>query len=239
MGKEASLAVINQQLRSGQNLSIPSTETSDSPSQEKYIAKLRGDLLDMEIRREQLLQKFTPQYEEVVDLDQQIVATKAKIKNEIEQIVQMEEMTIKVLQVEEQLLQASIEKIQRELKEFAHKEYELSQLSRGIDDNREVFSMLLKQREEARIALAKLEHGIKIKVISPAVTPTEPVRPKRTVNVALALVAGLLAGLGLAFLVEFFDRTIDAPDELEKLLELPALGSVRGIYRTELNGKDR
>jgi uncharacterized protein involved in exopolysaccharide biosynthesis len=239
IGKEASLAVIKQQLRSEQNLSIPATETSDSPSQEKYIAKLRGDLLDMEIRREQLLQKFTPQYEEVVDLDQQIAATKAKIKNEIEQIVRMEEMSIKVLQAEEQLLETSVQKIQNELKEFAHKEYELSQLSRGIDDNREVFSMLLKQREEARIALAKLERGVKIKVISPAVAPTEPVRPNRVLNVAIALVVGLLAGLALAFLMEFFDRTIDAPDDLERLLNLPALGSVREIHRVEFDGKDR
>ena len=239
IGKEATLAVIKQQLRSEENLNFPSTETSDRPSQEKYIAKLRGDLLDMEIQREQLLQKFTPQYEEIVNLDQQIAATNAKIKNEIEQIVRMEEMSIKVLQGEEQLLQASVGKIQRELKEFAHKEYELSQLSRGIDDNREVFSMLLKQREEARIALAKLEHGVKIKVISPALVPTEPVRPKRVMNVALALVAGLLAGLALAFLVEFWDRTIDEPDELERLLNMPTLGSMREIYRAEFGAKDR
>jgi len=239
MGKEASLAVIKQQLHGGQDLSIPSTETSDRPSQEKYIAKLRGDLLDMEIRREQLLQKFTPQYEEVVNLNQEIAATKAKIKNEIEQIVRMEEMSIKVLQAEEQLLETAVAKIQHELKGFAHKEYELSQLSRGIDDNREVFSMLLKQREEARIAQGKLERGVKIKVISPATAPTEPVRPKRAINVAIALVVGLLAGVALAFLVEFLDRTIDAPDDLERLLNLPTLGSVREIYRVEFDGKDR
>jgi capsular polysaccharide biosynthesis protein len=49
----------------------------------------------------------------------------------------------------------------------------------------------------------------------------------------------LLAGLALAFLMEFFDRTIDAPDDLERLLNLPALGSVREIHRVEFDGKDR
>ena len=99
--------MIKEQLSNGGTLNIPSTESSDSPSREKYIAKLKGELLDMEIRKEKLLQKFTPQYKEVVDLEQEIIATRLKIENEIEQIVQMEETAIKALSAEEQVLKTS------------------------------------------------------------------------------------------------------------------------------------
>ena len=232
IGKESLLEVIKQQFTKGRELSIPVTESSDSPSREKYIAKLRGDLLDMQIQRERLLQKFTPQYEEVTNLDKQMATTKAQIRSEIRQIIRMEENTIKALNAEEQELQAAIDKIKEEMRDFARKEYEFGQLSRGIDDKREVFSMLMKQREEARISLGKLEKGVRIKVISPAVTPLEPAKPRRKVNVALAIVLGLMSGVGLALLAERLDHSINNPMELEQVIGLPVLGSIREITST-------
>ena len=164
IGRDAILEVIKEQLQNEAELDIPNTESSDSPSREKHIAKLRGELLDMEIERRRLLQKFTPQYEEVINLNEQIGATKAKIKNEIQQIVRMEELSIRALHAEEKELGIAIDKIKNELQEFAKIEYELAQITRGVDDNKEIFSMLLKQREEARISLAKSQREIKVKI---------------------------------------------------------------------------
>lgn len=229
IGKEAKLTVIKEQMEKGSEINIPSTEVSDSPSREKYIAKLKGELLDMEIQRDRLLQRFKPTYEEIVDLERNIAATKEKMKNEIQQIIEQEETAIRALKAEEQALQKSIDTINQEVREFAQKEYEFTQLSRGIDDNREVYSMLLKQREEARISLAKLERGVKIKVISPAVVPNKPIKPRKRLNVALAIFLGLVSGLGLAFFMEYHDHSINTADELEQLAGIPALGSVREI----------
>ena len=236
IGKEAKLAVIMEQIRQGQDISIPSTESSDSPSREKYIAKLKGELLDMELRRNQLLQKFTPQYEEVVNLNREIEASKAKIENEIQQIVQMEQAGIRAMAAEERVLQNAISQTKNELKDFAQTEYEFSQISRGIDDKREVYSMLLKQREEARISLAKLERDIKIKIVSPAVTPRTPVKPRKLLNIALAIFLGLSGGLGLAFFIEYFDHTINTPEDMERYTGIPVLGSVRDIGAGKSNG---
>lgn len=221
IGKEATLAVIQERLQNGQDINIPSTESSDSPSREKHIARLRGELLDMEIQRERLLQKFTPKYEEVVDLEQQIAATKSKIGTEIQQIADMEATFIRGLKAEEGELQQMIDKITREIKEFTRNEFEYSQLSRGIDDNREVYSMLLKQREEARISLAKLERGVRVRIISPAVAYAEPVKPRKMLIITIAAFLGLVSSLGIALLVEFFERAIGAPDELEQLAGMP------------------
>ena len=231
VGKEAKIAVIKQQLRKGQTLNIPTTEASDSPSREKHIAKLKGDLLDMEVQRERLLQRFTPQYEEVVNLDHQIAATKAQVQNEIQQIVKMEEISISAFKAEEDALQSSIRDVQDEMRAFAQKEFEFTQLSRGIDDKREVYSMLLKQREEAKISLAKMQRGVKIKVISPAVTLPDPIRPKKTLYITISILCGLFGGLSLALVVEYLDRTLKTLRSIKalggtgKFAELPRLVS--------------
>jgi succinoglycan biosynthesis transport protein ExoP len=57
--------------------------------------------------------------------------------------------------------------------------------------------------------------ALRVSMVEPALTPTQPVRPRTRLNVALGLVLGLMLGIGLAFLREFLDRTIKTPEELE------------------------
>jgi len=229
IGKEAMLTVIKQQLASGDKANFPVTETSNSLSREKHIARLRGELLDLELKRDQLLQKFTPEYEEVADLEQAIISTRKRIETEIDEIVTLEETSIRAMKAEEQALQSTVDELNEQIKAFAMKEYELTQLSRGIEDNREVYSMLLKQREEARISQAKLERGVKIKVVSPALTPSQPTKPNKRLNVLLAIILGFVSGLGLAFFIEYFDHTVNSPDELEEQLDLPVWGVIKSV----------
>lgn len=229
IGKKAILSVVLEQKKSGKELNIPKTETSDSPSREKYIGELKGKLLELEIQKESLLQVYQPEYVEVVNLEKQIGVTKLKIKNEISQIIEMEAAAIKALEAEESDLQASIDQIMLEIKNFAEKEYEYNQISRGIEDSREVYSMLLKQREEAGISLAKFEKGIKIKIINKAYVPTDPVSPNKKLNMLFALFLGIFASLGSAFLVEYFDNRINTVEELERCTGLTSLGFVREI----------
>ncbi|WHY55232.1 YveK family protein [Peribacillus simplex] len=56
-----------------------------------------------------------------------------------------------------------------------------------------------------------------------------PVKPNPLLNIAIAVVVGLMAGIGLAFLLEYMDNTIKEEDDIERLLELPILGSIQKI----------
>ncbi|SDI42345.1 YveK family protein [Natribacillus halophilus] len=53
-----------------------------------------------------------------------------------------------------------------------------------------------------------------------------PVSPQPALNMAIAFVVGLMASVGLAFLLEFLDNTIKDEDDVEKELGLIALGSI-------------
>lgn len=235
IGKKAKLSVIMEQLERGGELTIPSTEVSNSLSHEKYIAKLKGELLDMEIQKNRLLHRFNPAYEGVVELEKQIVSTKGIIRREIQQIIEQEKTAIRALVAERQALQKSINRISQNIKRFSQKEYEFSQLNRGIDDNQEVYSMLLKQREEARISLAKFEKGVKVKIISPAVVPQKPIKPRKRLNIALSVMLGLMCGFGLAYFLEYYEQSIRAAEQLEEIAGLPA---VEKVNSSERNFKD-
>lgn len=229
INKEARLRIINEELQKGSDIGIPTTETSDSPSREKHIAKLKGELLEMELQKQRLLQKFTPQYEEVIALEQQIKATQAQIAHEVKQIVVEEEAGLRALQAEETVLQAAIAQTSQEIAQFAQKEYQFAQINRGLEERRELYSMLLRQREEARLSAAKLEKDVRIKVFSPAVVPRKPARPRKALNLALAAVLGLMAGAALAWFAEYFDHSINTAAELERVSGLALLGAVSEV----------
>ena len=64
-------------------------------------------------------------------------------------------------------------------------------------------------------------------LIAPAVAPPDPSEPKPERNAAIAVVAGLLLGLGLAFIIDHFDDSISVPADLAKAgLGVPLLAVV-------------
>ncbi|AZB45000.1 capsular biosynthesis protein [Bacillus sp. FJAT-42376] len=65
-----------------------------------------------------------------------------------------------------------------------------------------------------------------VRILSDAKINPAPVAPKKAMNVAIAFVVGLMAGVGLAFLLEYLDNTIKTEQDIENMLELPVLGAV-------------
>lgn len=61
-----------------------------------------------------------------------------------------------------------------------------------------------------------------------------PVKPKPLLNIAIAMVIGLMTGVGLAFLLEYLDTTIKTEADVEKYLEVPILGVIPNITDTEI-----
>ncbi|WP_409302887.1 YveK family protein [Peribacillus sp. SCS-155] len=68
--------------------------------------------------------------------------------------------------------------------------------------------------------------NVKILAKADAAESQSPVKPKPLLNIAIALVVGLMAGVGLAFLLEYMDSTVKSEKDIEQLLELPVLGVI-------------
>lgn len=70
------------------------------------------------------------------------------------------------------------------------------------------------------------------------VTPNQaPVKPRPLLNMVIALVVGLMAGVGVAFLLEYFDNTIKNEQDIEKVLGLPILGVTANMDEADAEGR--
>jgi capsular exopolysaccharide synthesis family protein len=80
-------------------------------------------------------------------------------------------------------------------------------------------------RAQSLGVLAELRNG-NVEIAQAATPPTSPSSPKTSRNTVLGAILGLLLGLGIAFLLERFDRRIREPKDLESVYGLPLLGVV-------------
>lgn len=63
-----------------------------------------------------------------------------------------------------------------------------------------------------------------------------PVAPNPVLNIAIAIVLGVMIGVGLAFLLEYLDNSITTEDDIDKHLGLPVLGVISIISEEDVRG---
>ena len=73
-----------------------------------------------------------------------------------------------------------------------------------------------------------------VSVVDDAVLPTSPVSPNVQMNILVAFAVGLMGAFGLVFLLEYLDRTIKDPQEVQKQFDLPVIGVVPHVEGNKL-----
>lgn len=74
--------------------------------------------------------------------------------------------------------------------------------------------------------VAKIMNVENIQIIDKAIPQYKPIKPKPKLNIAISLVLGMMVGVFLAFVLEFFDTSIKTPDDVTKHLALPVIGII-------------
>ena len=80
--------------------------------------------------------------------------------------------------------------------------------------------------QSIKIELSGQFSGNNVRIVDSAVVPEKPVRPRKLLNLAIGLLAGGLLGLGIVFVLEFLDPSVQSSEDLEEKLNLPFLGFV-------------
>lgn len=120
-----------------------------------------------------------------------------------------------------------LEQARAELGHYPDRQLDLGRLQRARDGaarSAQTFDGQLEDlglREKARHASAH--------VIQPAGVRSEPVRPKKALNILFACLIGLFVGVCLALLQEFLDDRINTLEDADRLLGLPSLGRVPSL----------
>ncbi len=117
------------------------------------------------------------------------------------------------------------------LKTLPEKERKLVNYNRNYEVNAKMYTYLLQLKAEKTIAQSSILSDFK--VVDEAYTDLGSAKPKKTLVLVVALLTGLILGVFLAFIKEFFDDRIKDVSSIENYTSLPIFGFVPFIVNNK------
>ncbi len=190
----------------------------------KIIQDLKQSKAKLEAQYQDNLSIYKPAYPTMVQLRNQISQVDSMIGQEIGNIRAAITASYEAAKAEEALLRTNLDRLKQEVLTQQDRSIQFNILRREVDTNRQLYDGLLQRFKEVGVAAGVGTNNISI--VDEAKAPSFPYKPNLRLNTTLALVLGLLGGIGLAFLFEHLDDTFRKPEDLEKLLSQPVLGMI-------------
>jgi len=179
--------------------------------------------------------QFGPNYPRVQRLQAQKKDIESALEREKHNVVSRIDGEYKTARDRVALMQDALDKQKAEDNSMSEKLVQYNILKHDAESNKQLYDGLLQKLKEAGITAGLRSSNIR--VVDPAMIPTGPSRPQKARNILLALLVGLVGGVGLAFFREYLDNTIKSPDDVEMLSGLPSLAVVPQI--ANMNGFGR
>jgi len=94
------------------------------------------------------------------------------------------------------------------------------------DEERALIDSLGRVDEKLREVRLQKQVDAPLRVTVPASVPIEPSMPRWSIMLPVGLFLGLLAGVGLAFLLELMDSSVKSASDITRRMDLPILGMI-------------
>lgn len=238
---EQRIRSLESQLAAMQPRITTQVRTSDNA---QLMQQLKSTLLNLELKRTELLTKFDPSYRLVQEVEKQIADTRASIAAEESKPIRDEttdqnpthqwlrsELAKATTDLRGLNAKASAaDRIARQYRDAARRlqdsglvQQDLLRAAKTEEDN---YLLYVRKREDARISDALDQRGILNVAI--AEQPTVPALPARSPLGAglLAFVLGMTVAMTAAFATDFLDPSFRTPDEVVAYLDTPVLATL-------------
>lgn len=177
-------------------------------------------LVELEVKEKELLTKYTPKSRLVRNVREEIKMVRKNIlfRNYAEH---------KAIDMKKETQNNQLAYYQNKLEKLNRIKVKLDQLQMAVDVDRQNYLLYLTRFEESRISDAMDNKKISsVSLIEPAFPPLKPVSPIFLLNILIGILLGGFGGLGWAFFSEYLDDSLEKPNDVEQVLQLPVLASI-------------
>ncbi|MFZ2492707.1 MAG: polysaccharide biosynthesis tyrosine autokinase [Thermoanaerobaculia bacterium] len=204
------------------------------------ITQLRNDQAKLEREYAEKLNLYKPDWPAMQQLRAQIEKSKQHLVSVTQETVtkarDVARTEYQMAARREQSLKAVMAGQKSEAMTLNSNAVEYNNLKTEVDTKRTLLDTLLKRQAETEVtSRLRGERISNVRIVDRALVPTERFRPSYKRNGALGLIAGIALGLGLAFFLEYLDRSLRSVEQVEKYLGLPALGVIPAVGSANAN----
>ncbi len=188
------------------------------------VEKLRDRISALKETRDALLTTYTTEWPGVKKIDAQLKGLEAELEKAPAEIVTSIQRKYEAAAARENLLKRSYEQQKGTTTQQTRDQIDLLAMSQELETNRQILNTLLQRQREFQVTNGDRSNEVSIATYSRL--PREPIGPQRFRNIFIAFLLSLVAGIGLAFLLDFLDDTVKSVDDVDRYLHLPALALI-------------
>ena len=188
------------------------------------LQKLEETAADVQRQYTEAVNQYGPKFPKVVRLNEQLNAIGAQIEQEQNRVLERVHNDYVTAANREKLAMAAVGRQKDALSNVNQLLVQHNILQREFETNQTLYQSLLQKLKDATVSAGL--RSTNIHMVDAALTPSYPVRPRKKMNIAMGLLAGLVLGIMLAFAQEGLDHSIKSIEEVEAMLGTPALGVI-------------
>lgn len=206
------------------------------------ISGMQAKLAELEAERVSYLDKYTDKHPRVIEVNKEIANMRKTMDAEFKRVAEMmvpssnpvhqglladmfkSEAEISVAQSNLQAVKALENKYNNDVATLSEVEQEYLTLLRDVTVSQEIYVMLAKRLEEAKVA--EVAVSTEVQVVDEPTLPEQRVAPKRGMTLVLAFLLGILGSSGFVIARELMNRTVKTSEDVENYLGLPVLGQI-------------
>ncbi|MCA3014672.1 MAG: polysaccharide biosynthesis tyrosine autokinase [Myxococcaceae bacterium] len=201
------------------------------------LQKLKDRMLTLRTECTELQSRYLEQHPKLMECRDKLVLVEKDFQRELSNLVMGTEAELREAVEKERNLQALFNEAKVEAFEVEKKKLELDRLKQESDSAKRQYDSVFKRLKD--IELSGLLRTSNVRVLDAARPQMAPIRPNVPQSILLGVVAGLIAGLGLALLLEFLDSSVTTQAEIEERLGLTFLGFVPTIPVGAVDGQTK
>lgn len=188
------------------------------------VDSLYAQLLEAEVEFNRLSKVFKSKHPKIVQVSTTVEDTRKKLDEELKKEIENLKARRSIVFSKESVLSSTVSDFEKDAMNTNKKELRYSILQRDVDTNQKLYDTLLAKIKESNIE--ETLDASNIRLDEEAVTPLNPVKPKKMLNFILSLIFGLMTGVGFAFLREYLDRTVRTEEDVRRYLGIPVLSVI-------------
>jgi polysaccharide biosynthesis transport protein len=199
-------------------LTVPDVQKSER------IANLQDRMSALEEKLAALKVTYTDDWPEVKKVKVSIERLKEEIKSEATEAIGSLRSEYDAAQEHEKSVQKRYLEQRGITDQQSRDQIEMAAYQQRLEAAKQNLSILQQKYREVQIAQG--DKGSEVNIENYSRVPRGAVGPPRIRNVMIAFILSLVAGIGLAFLLDFLDDTVKSLDDVDRYVHLPALAMI-------------
>jgi chain length determinant protein EpsF len=202
----------------------PGTDTVAEVMQSPLTNGMKADIARLEAKLADNSGNLGKNHPQTLRSELELASLRAQLQAETQKITRSIDTAYEVSRQRERSLQGSLASQKSRVLSLNKQRDELTVMQRDVESAQRAFEVVSQRASQATIESRANQTNISL--LSPAVAPMGPSRPRLLLNGLLSVILGGLLGCTIALVTELTHRRIRSVEDLQEALSIPSLGAV-------------